>query len=425
MGKLIFLSYFGPEEAASGVRAGRLVQAAVRAGFDCTLVHGAPRAGSYQWANGTTVQRFRRSAVRAARFDVDQATSAGYSLLEPRWRRAARAIVRPITRLLLQPEDYVVSNGAFVRCALQVIDRVSSPSTPIVIASCPPWSTALAAIQVARRRDIDLVVDLQDLWATNPVAHWPPGGKRRALRWERQLLSHARGYLFVNDRIRARWAEQWRWLADRPGVVAPIGFDGPIPERLSVAPGHALTVGYFGSIYGDRDLLPLLSACEQMEPAIPRPAVHWYGRLLGSHPLTAAVDRHVASGTLVVHPPVTHTESRRLMASFDFLLTVPSPSYPEELTTKLYDYLTQGRPIIGLAPAHSYLQEFLRDSRTGTCFSPSDPGQVARFLATCYREGFRLRPDAHYLDAHSSSQLAPALASVIAQVQRSRIGHGP
>jgi hypothetical protein len=320
---------------------------------------------------------------------------------------------------LLQPEAYVASQRAFVRRALEVIDRTGT-TRPIVIASCPPWTTALVALEVVKRRAVDLVIDLQDLWTTNPVARWPLGGKRRAVEWERRLLQQARGCLYVNDRLRARWIERWAPLADRPGNVVPIGFDGTVPAQLTVSAGHPLTIGYFGSVYGDRDLLPLLSACERMEAGVPRSVVHWFRPRVGNDPVAPAVARHVAGGTLALHPPVAHAESRRLMSSFDFLLTVPSPTYPEELTTKLYDYLTEGRPIIGLAPAGSYLHDFLRDSQTGVCVPPGDVQRIARFLSDCYRDGLDLHPHSGYLQAHSSRRLAPALASVIAQILQRR-----
>src|SRR6185437_6379377 len=60
---VLFLSYYGPEEAASGIRAGRLARACSLDGQSVRLVHGASDEGAYTWRDGVQAWTFARPSI--------------------------------------------------------------------------------------------------------------------------------------------------------------------------------------------------------------------------------------------------------------------------------------------------------------------------------------------------------------------------
>ena len=110
-----------------------------------------------------------------------------------------------------------------------------------------------------------------------------------------------------------------------PRVVAPIGFERNPPAVLPVQPRGQLTIGHFGSIYGDRSFAGLLSVCDGLSSSSPRPVIEWYGEFLGDHPMKTMIPQYIRNGTLVMAPPVGYGQARARMAKCDLLLTVPGP----------------------------------------------------------------------------------------------------
>ena len=130
------------------------------------------------------------------------------------------------------------------------------------------------------------------------------------------------------------------------------------------------------------------------------------------------VPYYTSRGTLAVYAPVGHLEARSRMRECDLLLTVPSPSYQEELTTKLYDYIDARRVVLGLAPPGSLLGEFLSCSGLGAAYAPEDVHGLRQFLASCAHRAVEFRPNGAYLAPHQLPALGAAVRDLVARVVR-------
>lgn len=401
---VVFLSYYGPEEAASGIRAGRLARAAARIVERVILVHGGDRPRRETWNDGIELVAFRRPFSRAA--------ETPHSDLSP--RGIPRRVAALVRRSLVQPDRFVLARRAFLALATSEIRTAQASGNRVTaILSAPPWSTALLGSRIPSVANTRILADLQDLWASNPEARWPLFGRRFALHWQRRLFDAAHGFLFVNEQIRARYEELNPQIRTKPRAVAPIGFEQPLAACLQVPAHEPLHIGYFGSIYGGRSFAPLLDRFVALPESLPRPTLHWYGDILGDHPLRHQYEGYARQGLLVHHAPLPFREARARMRSYHLLLVVPSPQYPEELTTKFYDYLEAGKPILALTPERTLLRSLVEAARVGIAVSPAQPAAIDHALHGLVSGGLTLYPEQLVLEPHRLPALSQALHEVL------------
>ena len=406
---ILFLSYYGPEEAASGIRAGRLARATAKAGERVCFLHGSDTRRQQQWLDGIELTSFPRPAVLSPRGPYS--TQSGWAAK----RGPVRRTLAMASRSLLQPDRFILSQAAFQESAEDIVRELRNRGESVVcVATGPPWSTMIVAARVTEHTTVPLILDLTDLWSSNPVGRWPMFGHWRAKRWEHQVLAQASGYVCVNHEIQKQFQRLSSNRGLKPWAVAPIGLEREIPTSLSIPSMAPLRIGYFGSIYGDRSFEVLLEALARLEPSPLRPAVHWYGELMGDHPMRLNLDAYVAEGVLSVHSPLSYAAARQAMQSYHLLLVVPSPSYPEELTTKFYDYVDAGRPVLALAQADSLLGRLVRQARVGLVVSPTDSTAVHGQLKRLIEEGVQLTPDPVPLRSHQLPALSEAMTTLLA-----------
>lgn len=417
---LLFLCYYGPVENTSGIRVGRLARAAVRAGCSALIVHGDARARRYEWQDGISVVTFRRTDPVAWRDRRQPQLSTRAATCTASRRPWISTLVRRAARTVLQPDEMVFSLAPFIKAGVSA-GHMASGSSPwiAVVASAPAWTAFLAGRSVARRLQVPLILDFQDLWSSNPVAHWPPFAHQLARRWEGGVTRSAAAALFVNEGIAAHLTSHWPRLATVPHEVAPIAFETPVLPRIKVSPHADIRIGYFGSIYRGRSIGPLLEACAAARSPGCQPTVHWFGQLMGDHPDAGILARSVRQGILTLHDHLPYDEALVQMRACDLLVTIPAPVYHEELTTKLYDYLEVGRPILGLAPNESLLSHFLDSSQAGVCFAPGAVAAISQFLTRIAKDGLTLLPRKQVLEQHRLPAVSAAIARVLSGLGRS------
>jgi hypothetical protein len=185
---------------------------------------------------------------------------------------------------------------------------------------------------------------------------------------------------------------------------------------MTVAGGGKLRLAHFGSIYNDRTLEGLLEACMALRKRGTDIRLEWFGHLMGNHPMRARLPDFVEAGGLVVHAPLPLRTAQGRMKEYDILVTVPSPSYPEELTGKLFDYLQAGRPILGLTPEGFLLQSLLRNAGTGFTIPPDDVPGMVECLGRLASEGRTFHPDVESLKKHQFPEIGCAIRDLVSEI---------
>lgn len=274
--RLVVISYhYPPDGSIGGMRWAGLTKYLARLGWSSWVITGAPMGGPI--VPGVSVQScprrrtlndwyqtFRRVAAREG--------SSRTPAPGPALRGAARAqLVEPDrlparlrleAGLLLSLPDQ--ARGWILRAARQARRVISQVQPHVVVSSGPPHSAHLAAWLATRGRATRWFVDFRDPWAGPITDAWRGDALYRSwlgLRFitglERLVVTAASGVV-CNTREFAR-----AMRARYPGANVELVPNAVDREQLPIAlaaPFPGLGMAHVGTIYGGRDLGPVLRA---------------------------------------------------------------------------------------------------------------------------------------------------------------------
>jgi glycosyltransferase involved in cell wall biosynthesis len=360
-GSIVFLvHYFPPLNSAGAKRIEALSKYFVRAGRRVTVLTTAKRAPepafSEKLPEGVEVHALDwlgRSSCHATVGGDGSTLSTSGSGGEGPMRRVKNWVMRWLGQL---PDPRLPFGLAFAGPTLAPVARRVLEGADVVIGSSPPWPMLLAAALVQRRFGKPVILDYRDHFSE---CHEMPGS-RLAKRVETLIdaaLARRASHVVTVSEPMARYYAQWR---PAPSVIMN-GFDPEIVDQIRrrvtwkpALSGVAHTIRYLGVITPDRVPRNLLGALMvlvrrgSLDPASMR--FEFYGECS----ILQAVLRdefNPLQAFFHFKPPVPYQRSLELMVTADYLL-FSETSYKKTLsaqgilTTKLFEYLASGRPII-------------------------------------------------------------------------------
>ncbi|MEO1169084.1 MAG: TIGR04063 family PEP-CTERM/XrtA system glycosyltransferase [Pseudomonadota bacterium] len=275
------------------------------------------------------------------------------------------------------------------------IDEVVAEWKPDQLHVHSPVLNAMAALRVARRRQLPLIYEIRAFWEDAAVGNGT-GRVNSARYWlTRMLETHAANQA---DAV-AVICEGLRQDLIRRGVdgekimVAPNGVDmalfgDPAPADSDLARSLGLVgkevVGFVGSFYDYEGLDDLIAAMPRLVMA--RPDAHLL--LVGGGPMDADLRAQAAASDVADHIQFTgrvpHQEVERYYGLIDIL------AYPRK-KMRLTDLVTPLKPLEAMAQKRLVAasdvgghRELIEDGVTGTLFPPDDPDALAAALAEMF-----------------------------------------
>lgn len=289
------------------------------------------------------------------------------------------------------------------------------------------------AMRIARRLNIPLVVNFQDLFACSRfLADW-----RRPYNWlTPRLLSRYRNTQSVAEGVLHTSLGMKRWFGAqaRGEILYPIGGEGGRSRGPHVFSGARRRLVYAGNCYGPYGEM-ILQLAERLEN---HPGWDLEVYAMGNDWPEESVAHFAGKGTYRGYLPFL--ELRLRLENADVLLAAMSfhsgdRTFMEtSFTTKIIDYLSLARPIVVWAPAYSTAAHFAVTTRAAILVGESDAGKVVESL-----EQFALgSPSSHELmvaasDAaegvfhmnHIHKILKTTIQSVIGTMNTEDEGPGP
>jgi hypothetical protein len=290
----------------------------------------------------------------------------------------------------------------------------------VLLCSSPPHSLHLAGVELKRRSGVPLVVDFRDPWGDCYLRLWPSALHRAYERRLEARVLRTADLVIANTRSQAtQLRRRFPSLPSERLVVLPNGFDPARRAEQATARGAVRADGrrevlYTGHVYGSSaGTMEALAVLLALDPALPRRVVF---RFVGSMdpPVAARSEALQAAGLLERSPAVPVDQVPALMAGADALLYLVPPAAQRYVPSKLYDYLTTGKPILAILPRGEAWQ-ILQRSGVGSLIEDLGPRRVAaelrRSLERLLSGTLTLRADEDYIATFDARRQAAQLAA--------------
>ena len=251
----------------------------------------------------------------------------------------------------------------------------------VVISGYSPF-ILVEPLLVAKLLRIPVVFDVLDSWIL--LGEFHPGRIRNWLRRSIERFALSRGNLVVGVT-----KTQLRLLADRYRlnwqtlVLVPRGADVSTPSGVGARPDYDIIhVGPPRDYYDNEGMLQFLARLSSLRPSL---RVLFLGIEEGpaKAKLESDLAAHGLTGTAELHPPVPWSEVARwtCRAKSGLVALTRNPLYRAAVSTKAYDYLVAGIPILFLGSSDSEQAEFVRSYGIGrVCETPEELAQEAAAL---------------------------------------------
>ncbi len=293
-----------------------------------------------------------------------------------------------------------------VRALAASLDRLVDQWRPDQLHAHSPVLTALAALPVARRRNLPLLYEIRAFWEDASVGNGT--GREGSARYHltRMLETYAArkadAVAVICEGLRDDLVR--RGIAAEKIVVSPNGVDmnlfgnppkadGDFARQLGLEDSD--TVGFIGSFYDYEGLDDLISAMPALVQRRPRAQLLLVGGGPMEESLKAQAAASPAADRIRFVGRVPHDEVERYYALVDIL------AYPRK-AMRLTELVTPLKPLEAMAQRKLVAasdvgghRELIEHGVTGTLFPADDPQALARSLADLFdaQEGWEERRD--------------------------------
>ena len=369
--------------------------------LDPSLLEEVPNSTEVTRVGGLTSLRLLRLLGRGGR---------GASTIQEKQGTRDRAAFRSLRTLqswVLVPDGYLPWARAAERAALR---RLASGGIDAVWTTSSPESAHLAGLAVKRRHPrIPWVADFRDPWVGR-VTYAPPtpwhAARHEAL--ERAVVSEADRVTVVSEPMADLYRARYRDLPAERFEVLENGVDSDDWKRADALAARAPSSGgesvagdagkfvvlHAGQLAHRPSARTLLDAARRVVEADPAARGELRLRFLGGNEELAASDwtRRGLTGIVEIAPSKPHLEAMAAMRRAQLLVLLGHGGDADGLlyTGKIYEYLTSGRPVIGLVdsgPAASLLSRVEAGPVLGSTDADGAAAAISERLAAWRRNG--------------------------------------
>ncbi len=319
MKKILYISYYFPPWPKPGVKRGpRLVKYLRQRGYKVTVV---------------TKEKGAKGVIS---FPSPEPTSSGEMV-----KRKGKSLFR-IFKLFLYPDTKLLWS---ILNYHRLKGLIRGKGVDLLISSAPPFSSLLCTYLLSLTTGRPYIVDLRDPWVETPLLY-----ESNLLKWlhrlgEKRSLSRARLVITINERIARNLKERYK---DLKVETLTHGFEPDDFRGLKYKREERFRIGWVGTITERRTpkfILEALSAIQDLNWELLLVGEKWIdvGRLVSGYGL---------KGRVRIIPEVSYPEALRYMVSSDLLWFMVGRGRGARFvsTSKLYDYLGSGRPILATIP---------------------------------------------------------------------------
>jgi hypothetical protein len=351
--------------------------------------------------------------------DIEHLTIAEYS-----WFVKAKKIARLIPMAAKIPD----LERLWARQASSYIFQTISPtSEDTLITFGQPMSDHLAGLRIKRKSRCTWVAHFSDPWSDNEFSRRRGLTKFLNRRLERKVIRTCDAVVFTSNETLNLVMRKYPQVYLRKSFVVPHSFESHLDDKAQSVSGP-VRMRHIGNFYGHRTPQALFSAIASIQVSNPQILDQLVIDLVGNIPqrmLRSKEYRNIPEGLINLISTVSYKESLELMRTSEILIIIDAPANLSVfLPSKLIDYLTYDRPIIGFTPKGASLDLITKCG--GYCADPTDSRagadvlERAILLANERRENSRKDwAPTEVRDFYSVSNVASMFQKILEQAKES------
>ncbi len=437
--RLLVIAYNFPPVGGGGVqRVAKFVKYLPDFGWDCSVLTVAnPSVPALDESlceeiPSTTLIRRVRTFEPGYKLKVAMLSSRGNEHSSRTWKEILATWVHKFTYAFLHPDPQILWQPGALMQGLRLLKEIPHDA---ILATAPPFSSFLTAVELSRRSGLPLILDFRDEWGIND-SHREHSHKSRPSTWLQQkmqtsVLRRAVGILTTTKRS----ADFLRKACEKAGSRAQVisiynGYDSADlsnSQRLSVEKrrNSRFRLTYVGTLWKLTSIEPIVEAITLLARRSAKLAERIELVIVGRQTGEQQSILHRLDGLpchVVNEGYVSHQRALELMAQADELLLLLSDLKEADrvIPAKTFEYLAMQKPILVMAPPGE-LTDLLNSHPIAKYFSPSDALGLAEHL-----ERQLLRPtdfvtilDKKLIEPFQRRNLTCLLANFLTQVANS------
>ena len=247
----------------------------------------------------------------------------------------------------------------------------------VIISSFSPFEPHLVAHHFVKQTQLPWIADMRDEMSKNPFATL--GEKKQLIKQEREVGNYAMAITSVSYPI----LNDFKSLLPRVKYFEELrnGFDHDLKFELS-AINEIYTIGYFGNFYGQRKPDTFFKAIENLKKS--KDIVIKF-KIVGAHK-TFSIPNSLRQYVEIL-PPMDYLNAVKYMETMDAnVLIHPAGVHKGVYTGKLFDYISVGKPVIGIIDKEDVAAELIQEFSCGYIADFYDVEEIETILLHAYND---------------------------------------
>jgi glycosyltransferase involved in cell wall biosynthesis len=295
---------------------------------------------------------------------------------------------------------------------------ISKNPVQAIITTGPPHSMHMIGMKLKATTGIPWIADFRDPW-TNIDFYRDLLLTRFAdklhRKLERSVLTKADRVITVSNGM----TEEFLETGAAQVTTITNGFDQEIRIEAPISSGEKFTLLHLGSIPFSRNPECLWQALSEIRDSDPEFAASVEVKLVGKvdKGVTDAIQAHQLAGFVSYVSYIEHSLTAQLIQSASVLLLLinNTPNARGILTNKFFEYLSSGRPILGIGPIDGDAAHILHETDAGVMVEHDDTRSATaalRNLFGLYLQG-KLQTETRNIAKYSRLSLTRELAGLL------------
>lgn len=365
--KLLYISYFYPPLGGpAAIRNQKTVRYLSELGWEIDVL--TVGEIEYNYHDDSLLQSCEHQVIRTASLDpmaMLKKLSGNKEKLSKQVYHGTPEGLKLLIRRLAPLDDKVFWLPNLIKTAKRLMTETNYD---LIYVSCGPFSAAPAARLLSKRSGVPYVLEMRDYWTLLSDYNLLGFGVNRHLarKTEKSCLKAAALVVTATQGIADALAENFDPALPDKTFVLFNGHDEQdfIDLQAAEKSKDGFVISYFGALYAKRSLKCLLRAINSLNKQRKLPS-GFELRLYGNYhrETLKEIEQSGVTELVKIIPQLEHKQALQQMLVSDALLLVINSDSPKgTLTSKVFEYLRSGKPILALIPKNGEAAELLRES---------------------------------------------------------------